>query len=303
MTIPSITNIPNQDSPDTFAADADLCLQQLQAFADAINETVNYYNAATTAASLSSVTVATGNLSFTIATGLIGWNAGQPVTVNDSTNASEMQGQVVSYNSGTGVLVINVASFTGSGTFSNWSLSLGHPFLSKASQAEAVAGSDNANFMTAKLVKDVGTKTYTVSTGAVATGSTILPYDDTIPQSTEGDQYLSQTITPRSATSTLEIVAILNLANSAGTSGIRLTAALFQDSIANALACGTEFVGDIREHQVTVRFSMTSGTTSPMTFRVRAGGNLAGTTTLNGFNGNRVFGGALVSSLTIKEYL
>lgn len=146
-------------------------------------------------------------------------------------------------------------------------------------------------------------KIYTASSGAVATGATIIPFDDTIPQSTEGDQYLSQTITPRTATSTLDIEAVINMANSAGATGIRLTAALFQDSIANALACGAVFTSDTRNKQVIVKYSMTSGTTSPITFKVRAGGNLAGTTTINGSLGSREYGGVFISSLKITEYV
>jgi hypothetical protein len=34
------------------------------------------------------------------------------------------------------------------------------------------------------------------TTGAVATGTTVMPFDDTIPQSGEGDQYMSLAITP-----------------------------------------------------------------------------------------------------------
>jgi hypothetical protein len=46
---------------------------------------------------------------------------------------------------------------------------------------------------------------------------------------------------------------------------------------------------------------MTSGTTSPTTFRFRAGLHVAGTTTFNGQGGNRKFGGVLASSIVIRE--
>ena len=42
-------------------------------------------------------------------------------------------------------------------------------------------------------------------TGAVATGTTQIPSDDTIPQNTEGDEYMTLAFTPNSATSTLII--------------------------------------------------------------------------------------------------
>lgn len=155
MTIEQITTVPSQDQPDSFAADADLCLQQLRATVDSLNEVINYYNAATTTTSTSSVTAATGNLSFTIATGLLGWGVGLPVKINDSANACELDGQIVSYNSGTGALVVNIASFTGTGTYASWNLSLGHPFLAKASKADAESGLDNNDFMTPLRTRQV----------------------------------------------------------------------------------------------------------------------------------------------------
>ena len=47
---------------------------------------------------------------------------------------------------------------------------------------------------------------------------------------------------------------------------------------------------------------MTSGTTSSITFRIRAGGNVAGTTTFNGSVGSRFFGGVYNSYIEITEY-
>jgi len=50
------------------------------------------------------------------------------------------------------------------------------------------------------LVQSVGTVT-----GAVATGTTQMVLDDTIPQNTEGDQYMTRAITPTNASNILEI--------------------------------------------------------------------------------------------------
>jgi hypothetical protein len=46
---------------------------------------------------------------------------------------------------------------------------------------------------------------------------------------------------------------------------------------------------------------MDAGTTSETTFKVRAGGEEAGTTTFNGVGGARKYGGVLASSITITE--
>lgn len=138
-------------------------------------------------------------------------------------------------------------------------------------------------------------------TGAVTTGTTQIPFDDTIPQNTEGDQYLSLSITPKNAGNILVIDVIMNLATSGST--IFMTAALFQDSTANALAASAICTSATASAPTQIRFrhTMTAGTTSSTTFKVRAGGGNTGTTTFNGVAGGRIFGGVMASSITILE--
>jgi hypothetical protein len=137
-------------------------------------------------------------------------------------------------------------------------------------------------------------------TGAVATGSTVIPFDDTIPQNTEGDQYMSLAITPASAASTLKIEVVFNYACSALA---QIVVALFQDSTAGALAAMTggriEAAGV--QDQVVFTHYMPAGTTSATTFKVRAGPSTV-TLTFNGSAGARRFGGVMASSITITEY-
>lgn len=135
-------------------------------------------------------------------------------------------------------------------------------------------------------------------TGAVATGTTTVPGDDTIPQNTEGDQYMSLAITPKSASSTLKITVVWYGSNS-NTNGMVL--GLFQDSTANALAAASQVFTAGNPNQLVLVYEMTSGTTSATTFKVRVGGNGAGTTTFNGISGSRYYGGAFASGITIEE--
>lgn len=138
-------------------------------------------------------------------------------------------------------------------------------------------------------------------TGAVATGTTTIPYDDTIPQNTEGNEYMSLAITPKSAASKLkiDIVAMITTSASAGW----MTVALFQDTTANALAATTSIFlsGSGYGGSVPLIHFMTAGTTSSTTFKVRMGCNNAGTTTFNGQAGVRIYGGSMASSITITE--
>lgn len=139
-------------------------------------------------------------------------------------------------------------------------------------------------------------------TGAVATGSTGIPYDDTIPQNTEGDEYMTLAITPTSATNKLKIEVVW-VGTTVGQAWIIV--ALFQDSTANALAAACDF-HTVSTSGTTTTFThyMTSGTTSATTFKVRAGidsGGAGGTMTFNGQSGGRIFGGVSASSITITE--
>ena len=141
----------------------------------------------------------------------------------------------------------------------------------------------------------------TSSTGSVATGTTIIPDDDTVPQNTEGDEYLSLAITPNNTNNILEIEVVIAAITNGGGSGV-MTLALFQDSTANALQCvqQTFSAAGLRQNMV-LRYKMTAGTTSATTFKVRVGADVAGTTTLNGVGGARKLGGVLASSINIKE--
>lgn len=138
-------------------------------------------------------------------------------------------------------------------------------------------------------------------TGAVATGTTILPFDDTIPQNTEGDQYMSLSYTPTSATNMLRIDVSLFGSLSVNA---EFSVALFQDSTANALAATGQYMvgGPTNNYAQTLTHTMTAGTTSATTFKVRAGGAAAGTFTFNGRSSARRFGGVASSFITITEY-
>lgn len=134
-----------------------------------------------------------------------------------------------------------------------------------------------------------------------ATGTTTIPSDDTIPQNTEGTEFMSQSITPKSASNTLVIDVQIML--SSATSDRWLIAAIFQDSTANALAVGEAYedIGTALD-TVSIRHVMTAGTTSSTTFKVRAGCNTAATMTFNGASGGRFFGATVKSSIVIYEY-
>lgn len=136
-------------------------------------------------------------------------------------------------------------------------------------------------------------------TGTMATGTGTIPTDNTIPQNTEGTEFMTLAITPTSATNKLIIVVTFEGSSSLNNAVI---AALFQDSTADALASGWQ--GSIATGTVmTITFShtMIAGTTSATTFKVRVGGSSASTITFNGSGSAAFLGGTLASSITITE--
>lgn len=136
--------------------------------------------------------------------------------------------------------------------------------------------------------------------GSSATGTTTMPLDDTIPQNTEGDQYMTVSITPTNASNILFIEVILFAVHS---TGAWISAALFQDSVANALAAMTSYSTTAGGGApIVFRHKMVAGGTSAIAFKVRAGNHLgAGTVTFNGNAGSRIFGGVIASSITVTE--
>ena len=156
------------------------------------------------------------------------------------------------------------------------------------SASTAIAGS---------IVQVVNTQT-----GAASTGTTVIPADDTIPQNTEGDQYMSLAITPTSATNKLKITVVVHGTEVANPANY-WTAALFQDSTSNALAASSGYGFSAGgPSSCTFVHYMTAGTTSSTTFKVRAGCT-AGTFAFNGDSstGARLYGGVCASSITIEE--
>lgn len=133
MSLPTITPLPTapsrSDDSDTFVVLADAFLAALPTFAtelnslgDAIivqNAAANYNSTSTT-----SVAIGTGSKSLTVDTGKL-YAVGQFVIASSASGPSNyMSGQVTAYNATTGALTINVTTIGGSGTKTDWIVTL-----------------------------------------------------------------------------------------------------------------------------------------------------------------------------------
>lgn len=133
MTLPTITTLPTPpsraDSPTDFNSRADAFLNafptlqsEINAWAAALPATVNGidYNGTST----TSITVGTGSKSLTTQTGK-NFQIGQSVRIaSTSSPTNYMDGQITSYTTGTGALVVGVTAVGGAGTIASWTISL-----------------------------------------------------------------------------------------------------------------------------------------------------------------------------------
>jgi hypothetical protein len=203
---------------------------------------------------------------------------------------------------------LGTPTITASGTDANVSLNI----RSKGTGLVKINGADPATLTGAETLtfKDLTSSTNSFPVGMVvqvastnfatsATGTTLIPLDDTIPQITEGTEFMTQSITPKSITNKLVIEAHIYCSYSTAENMI---GALFQDANVNALAAASEYqttaTGPIR---LVVAHTMLAGTTSATTFRIRGGGAGAGTFTFNGQGGTRRFGGITLSYISVTE--
>jgi len=150
-------------------------------------------------------------------------------------------------------------------------------------------------------ILDVGVRNFVeYQTGAVATGTTAMVSDDTIPQNTEGDQFLSLNFVPTNVNNKLRID--IRFVGDHSTDNMPMIMGLFQDSTAGALsAVQASFSGGTFVHQIGLSHVMKAGTTSLTTFKVRVGGTTGSTTTMNGTGGARLLGGVMNSYIRVEE--
>lgn len=148
-------------------------------------------------------------------------------------------------------------------------------------------------------------RTATQSGAFVAGTGAGIPDDNTIPQITEGDEFLTHVFTPKSTTS--KVVVTANFKGAMNTAGWWIVA-LFRDAVANALDVAEASDGGSSatpRSGVLLRCEFTPGALTPITFRIRAGKAAGGGTIyMNGdSNGSARFGGAMGSWIEAIEYV
>lgn len=139
--------------------------------------------------------------------------------------------------------------------------------------------------------------------GAFNSGINFTPKDNTIPQQSETNVFLSQAITPTSVINTLKVEGKVNCSHSAVS---QILAGIWQDAGANALKVSLYQAGAINVMTgCEVTYVGQAGTVAATTFKVGGAGILAGTTDFNGDQafGGALYGGACDSYLEIEEIM
>lgn len=149
----------------------------------------------------------------------------------------------------------------------------------------------------AGVIADRAYAEYTSAAGL----TTVIPLDDTIPQVTEGDEILSASITPKSATNRIRATVHMFVQTSSGT--INGAAALFVNGGSNAVNAVAGCTGNTgRPWVLSLQHEYVPGTTSAQTLSVRAGPGSSGALYVNVNSGSgRVFGGVARATLVLEE--
>lgn len=137
----------------------------------------------------------------------------------------------------------------------------------------------------------------------------IIPWDDTIPQITEGSEVLTVAITPKKTADLLVIEGTINWVEPVNHSNY-FTVALFRDAGVNAIATAVDGAsngngrctanGYTQICTMPIRFTLVAGSTAATTFRLRAGLD-GGNVYINQANDGRKLGGTLYSTLSVTE--
>jgi hypothetical protein len=136
--------------------------------------------------------------------------------------------------------------------------------------------------------------------------STIIPLDDTIPQSNEGTEIVTASITPQATTNRIRVTFTGQAHGSGTVDAQRAIAALFQDSVADALCATATHVNSNEGSSVdepailSLTFEHSPATVSAVTYKIRVGAN-SGTVRMNGTASARWFGGVSIASLVLQE--
>ena len=150
--------------------------------------------------------------------------------------------------------------------------------------------------VTGDIIQTIGTVTAVVRTGAGT-----VPLDGTTPQISEGDPYLWATMTSTSVVNPVQVEGMVDLSTSSA-GGVSMATHMHRNSEVDAFGTTAfRIATNDQNDEVVFKYLLATTTNGATGYYLIAGGNSAGTTTLNGIGGNSSYGSSLVSYLNISE--
>ena len=227
--------------------------------------------------------------------GAINSTAGTIGTLNSTTgtiaNLSTTLAGDFTISQGTGTLG------TSGVTVGTYGTSTAIPVISVDAKGRVTKLSTAALGSTGKVLQVVS-----ATTSSVVTCGTTIPWDDTIPQITEGNEVLNLTITPLSATSVIYIKFDAS-GSASGAVTNAATIAFFKDSGANAIYASQVHFWNASNYgnKFNASYKENSSSTTARTYRVRVGAD-SPTIYINGNSaGTRRYGGVSTAILEAWE--
>lgn len=134
------------------------------------------------------------------------------------------------------------------------------------------------------------------------TTSAIIPYDDTIPQITEGTEFITTTMTPSLASS---LIMAEFIGGQVGDNNVAIImASMFRDAVANALGTTCAIIDTAEGVNFFALDILTNALAAvSTTFRIRIGNNNGTLVYINGRLGARKLGGNTGLQLKLTEYI
>ncbi len=146
-----------------------------------------------------------------------------------------------------------------------------------------------ANMPAGTVIQEVVT-----STNAYSSHTTVIPKDNTLPLITEGDLLFTAAITPANTTNRVKARVLLHQ-----TCSVAASCSLFRGT--NILAAASTFVGGAdAPSPLILEFDDVPGSVSAQSYTLRVG-PISSTMYINGDSGSRLFGGVMISYMSLEE--
>lgn len=145
MAITPLPPSPSRSDPTNFSDEADALLSALPTFVTECNATAAAMDLNdTTSTSVTSLLIEVASKALTVDISK-SYQPGMSIKIARTASPSNwMHGDVTTYNAGTGALVVNVTSTLGSGTFTDWTITLSAPQAPFATATDITTGTEAA---------------------------------------------------------------------------------------------------------------------------------------------------------------